>query len=219
MLRTSTGGHPGPGRGEGPGGRARACCPPPTCRTRCTLAVSGARGVHRRLHPPLVLMVWSITGTLRWRTRRIPPNAQSLRRPGTSSACKKMLVYFDPGRRLVLAVPDHRRADGDPLRRVNPRATLLHLERAQVRHATFLVGFLGMWVGMITIGVFFRGPGWNLFMPGLLGSAQGRSAGQHRLHTSSGSQRDGRHALRRHLRARLAGGIPGAFWQWKKDAR
>jgi hypothetical protein len=30
---------------------------------------------------------------------------------------------------------------------------------------TFLVGFLGLWVGMITIGVFFRGPGWNLFMP------------------------------------------------------
>jgi hypothetical protein len=31
--------------------------------------------------------------------------------------------------------------------------------------STFLVGFIGLWVGMIFIGVFLRGPGWNVFMP------------------------------------------------------
>ncbi|MCM2333442.1 MAG: hypothetical protein NDI82_05785, partial [Anaeromyxobacteraceae bacterium] len=31
--------------------------------------------------------------------------------------------------------------------------------------SVFLFGFLGLWLGMIFIGVFLRGPGWNLFMP------------------------------------------------------
>lgn len=31
--------------------------------------------------------------------------------------------------------------------------------------STFLFGFLGLWIIPIVIGVFFRGPGWNLFWP------------------------------------------------------
>jgi uncharacterized membrane protein len=31
--------------------------------------------------------------------------------------------------------------------------------------ATFLFGFIFLWVSLIITGVFFRGPGWNLFWP------------------------------------------------------
>jgi len=31
---------------------------------------------------------------------------------------------------------------------------------------TFLVGFIGLWVLMIVIGTFIRGPGWMWFWPG-----------------------------------------------------
>jgi len=102
---------------------------------------------------------------------------------------------------------------------VNPRGNGYYTwSERKFAIATFLVGFLGMWVGMITIGVFFRGPGWNLFMPWDYWTRT-RSF---RWSTSTCLTR----RIRSEMGAMLFGAIcvlgwlvaiPGAFWQWKKD--
>jgi len=40
------------------------------------------------------------------------------------------------------------------------------VEATQIRHRTFLFGFIILWVSMIFIGTFIRGPGWQWFWPG-----------------------------------------------------
>jgi uncharacterized membrane protein len=86
--------------------------------------------------------------------------------------------------------------------------------------STFLVGFIGMWVGMITIGVFFRGPGWNLFMPWDYWDP-------HKVVPLANIDLPYKLGIRSEMGAMLLGailvggwlvGIPGAIWQWKKDS-
>jgi hypothetical protein len=80
---------------------------------------------------------------------------------------QEMLVYFDPwiagvvlpsliivGLMVIPYVDINPNGNGYYTFRERPMAVL-----------TFLFGFLVQWVGFIIIGVFFRGPGWNLFWP------------------------------------------------------
>ena len=48
------------------------------------------------------------------------------------------------------------------------------IERAEVRYLMFQFGFLELWVTLIILGTFLRGPNWNFFGPfEVLGCAQG----------------------------------------------
>ncbi len=62
---------------------------------------------------------------------------------------------------------DHRRLDGHTLyRRESFGQWLLHLQAAQIRHLDVSASaFIGLWVVMIIIGTFIRGPGWMWFWP------------------------------------------------------
>jgi hypothetical protein len=80
---------------------------------------------------------------------------------------QEMLVYFDPWFAgvvlpsliivglMVLPYVD-----------VNPKGNGYYTVRERpFAIATFLFGFFFLWVSLIITGVFFRGPGWNLFWP------------------------------------------------------
>jgi len=80
---------------------------------------------------------------------------------------QELLVYFDPwiagvvipGLCIVglMAIP---------YLDINPKGNGYYtLKRRPFAIATFMFGFLGLWIIPIVIGVFFRGPGWNLFWP------------------------------------------------------
>src|SRR5438128_11200084 len=80
---------------------------------------------------------------------------------------QEMLVYFDPCNAGVL-MPSLIIVGlmVIPYVDINPKGNGYYTwSERKFAIATFLVGFLGMWVGMITIGVCFRGRGWNLCMP------------------------------------------------------
>jgi hypothetical protein len=80
---------------------------------------------------------------------------------------QEMLVYFDPWiAGVVLPSLIIVGLMAIPYVDVNPRGNGYYTWRERrFAISTFLVGFLGLWIGMIVIGVFLRGPGWNLFMP------------------------------------------------------
>jgi len=116
----------------------------------------------------LVLMVWSITVDAPMEEPANPtktPNPSKA--PWYFLGLQEMLVYFDPWIAGVL-LPTLIIVGlmVIPYIDINPRGNGYYTwTERKFAISTFLVGFLGMWVGMITIGVFFRGPGWNLFMP------------------------------------------------------
>ena len=116
----------------------------------------------------LVLLIWSITIDA-----PLEEQSNASRTPNPSKApwyflgLQEMLVYFDPwiagvmlpvliivGLMVIPYVDTNPKGNGYYTFRERPLAV-----------STFLVGFLGLWVGFIVIGVFFRGPGWNLFWP------------------------------------------------------
>jgi len=116
----------------------------------------------------LVLMVWSIGIDA-----PLEEPANPTKTPNPSKApwyflgLQEMLVYFDPWiAGVVLPVLIIVGLMVIPYVDVNPKGNGYYTwgER-KFAISTFLVGFLGLWVGMIVIGVFLRGPGWNLFMP------------------------------------------------------
>jgi hypothetical protein len=116
----------------------------------------------------LVLMIWSLGIDA-----PLEEPANPAKTPNPSKApwyflgLQEILVYFDPwiagvvlpgiiivGLMLI------------PYLDTNPRGNGYYTwSERKFAISTFLFGFVGLWVGMIVIGVFFRGPGWNLFMP------------------------------------------------------
>jgi len=80
---------------------------------------------------------------------------------------QEMLVYFDPwmagvvlpsliivGLMLI------------PYVDINPKGSGYYTFRERpFAMSVFCFGFLILWIFLITLGVFFRGPGWNFFMP------------------------------------------------------
>ena len=116
----------------------------------------------------LVLLVWSVV-----LDAPLEEMANASKTPNPSKApwyflgLQEMLVYFDPwiagvtlpiliivGLMVIPYVDPNPKGNGYYTFRERPLAV-----------STFLVGFLGLWVGFIVIGVFFRGPGWNLIWP------------------------------------------------------
>lgn len=80
---------------------------------------------------------------------------------------QEMLVYFDPWfAGVVLPTLIIIGLMAIPYVDVNPRGTGYYSFRERrFGILVFLFGFLVLWVALIILGVFFRGPGWNLFWP------------------------------------------------------
>ena len=116
----------------------------------------------------LVLLIWSITVDAPMEDPANPtktPNPSKA--PWYFLGLQEMLVYFDPwiagvilpsliivGLMVIPYVDINPRGNGYYTIKERPFAVF-----------NFLFGFLVLWCGMITIGVFFRGPGWNLYWP------------------------------------------------------
>src|SRR5580700_11943866 len=122
-----------------------------------------------------LLMVWSITLSA---PLEEPSNPNVTMNPAKAPwyflGLQEMLVYFDPWIAGVImptfiivglmVVPY---IDANPLGNG-------YYTYKQRRFAiwTFLFGFIGLWVLMIVIGTFIRGPGWMWFWPGVTWDAQ-----------------------------------------------
>ena len=117
----------------------------------------------------ILLMVWSLTLNA---PLEEPSNPNVTMNPAKAPwyflGLQEMLVYFDPwmaGVVMPTLIIVGLMVDSVH-RRESSRQRLLHLQAAQFSIWTFLVGFIGLWVLMIVIGTFIRGPGWMWFWPG-----------------------------------------------------
>src|SRR5918998_499396 len=80
---------------------------------------------------------------------------------------QEMLVYFDPWiAGVILPTLIIVGLMVIPYIDINPNGNGYYtFKERPLAIITYLFGFLGLWVGFIVIGVFFRGPGWNLYWP------------------------------------------------------
>src|ERR1700676_1874257 len=116
----------------------------------------------------IILMVWSITLNA---PLEEPANPNLTMNPAKAPwyflGLQEMLVYFDPWMAGVvfptviivglMAIPY---IDANPL----GNGYYTYRQR-KFAIWTFCTGFIGLWVAMITIGTFIRGPGWMWFWP------------------------------------------------------
>ncbi|HXZ79924.1 MAG TPA: hypothetical protein VEG30_08345 [Terriglobales bacterium] len=117
-----------------------------------------------------ILMVWSI-GLNAPLEEPANPNLtmNPAKAPWYFLGLQEMLVYFDPWIAGVvmptliiiglMAIPY---IDTNPL-----GAGYYTLKQRRFSIATFVFGFIILWVAMIIIGTFIRGPGWQWFWPGM----------------------------------------------------
>lgn len=117
----------------------------------------------------IILMVWSITMNA---PLEEPANPNLTMNPAKAPwyflGLQEMLVYFDPWMAGVvlptliivglMAIPY---IDANPL-----GAGYYTYKQRKWAILTFLFGFIGLWVSMVIIGTFIRGPGWIWFWPG-----------------------------------------------------
>ena len=117
----------------------------------------------------IVLVVWGIV-----LQAPLEQPASSTVAPNPSKApwyflgLQEMLVYFDPWMAGVRAAQhDHRRPDGDPLHRHQQgrQRLLTRYNDRKFAYITFQYGFVVLWVVLILLGTFLRGPNWNFFGP------------------------------------------------------
>jgi hypothetical protein len=116
----------------------------------------------------IFMTVWSITINAPTEEAANPnrtPNPSKA--PWYFLGLQEMLVYFDPWMAgVVLPSLIIVGLMVIPYIDVNPRGNGYYTyKERKFAIRTFLFGFLGLWVAMIIIGTFFRGPGWNLFWP------------------------------------------------------
>ncbi len=170
----------------------------------------------------LVLLVWSITVDAPMEEPANPtktPNPSKA--PWYFLGLQEMLVYFDPWiAGVVLPSLIIVGLMVIPYVDINPKGNGYYTwQERKFSIATFMVGFLGMWVGMITIGVFFRGPGWNLFMPWDFWDP-------HKVVPLVNIDLPYKLGFRSEMPAMVFGlvcvgvwlvGIPGAVWKWKQN--
>jgi hypothetical protein len=116
-----------------------------------------------------VLMVWSITLNA---PLEEPANPNLTMNPAKAPwyflGLQEMLVYFDPWiagvvmpTLIIIGLMVIPYVDANPLG--NGYYTF---RQRRIAILSFLFGFLGLWVIMIIIGTFIRGPGWMWFWPG-----------------------------------------------------
>ncbi|HSE49193.1 MAG TPA: hypothetical protein VLA96_08315 [Terriglobales bacterium] len=117
----------------------------------------------------IILMVWSITLNA---PLEEPANPNLTMNPAKAPwyflGLQEMLVYFDPWIAGVvmptliiiglMAIPY---IDTNPL-----GSGYYTIKQRKFAIGTFVFGFIVLWVSMIIIGTFIRGPGWQWFWPG-----------------------------------------------------
>ncbi len=116
----------------------------------------------------VILTVWSITINA-----PLEEPANPTQTPNPSKApwyflgLQEMLVYFDPWfAGVVLPSLIIVGLMVLPYIDINPKGNGYYtFKERPFAIATFLFGFIFLWVSLIITGVFFRGPGWNLFWP------------------------------------------------------
>jgi hypothetical protein len=116
----------------------------------------------------LALLIWSIVIDA-----PLEEPANPAKTPNPSKApwyflgLQEMLVYFDPWiAGVILPTLIIIGLMVIPYVDINPNGNGYYtFKERPLAVSTFLFGFLGLWVGFIIIGVFFRGPGWNLYWP------------------------------------------------------
>ncbi len=116
----------------------------------------------------ILLTVWSIMIDA-----PLEEPANPARTPNPSKApwyflgLQELLVYFDPWiAGVVLPTLIIVGLMAIPFIDPNPRGNGYYTFKERwFAISTFNFGFLVLWVAMIILGVFFRGPGWNLFWP------------------------------------------------------
>jgi uncharacterized membrane protein len=117
----------------------------------------------------IVLMVWSITLNA---PLEEPSNPNVTMNPAKAPwyflGLQEMLVYFDPWiagvvmpTLIIVGLMVVPYIDTNPL-----GSGYYTLRQRKFAIATFCFGFLLLWVAMILIGTFIRGPGWQWFWPG-----------------------------------------------------
>lgn len=116
----------------------------------------------------VLLMIWSLVVDA-----PLEEPANPSKTPNPSKApwyflgLQEMLVYFDPWLAGVI-IPGLLIAGLMvlPYVDVNPKGNGYYCyEERKFAVNTFLFGFLFLWIALIIIGVFLRGPGWNFFLP------------------------------------------------------
>ena len=115
-----------------------------------------------------VLVVWSILVDAPLEeiaNRSVTPNPSKA--PWYFLGLQEMLVYFDPW--IAGVVIPSLIIIGlmvIPYIDLNPKGDGYYtFTERKFAVSMFLFGFVFLWVGLIIVGVFFRGPGWNLFWP------------------------------------------------------
>jgi hypothetical protein len=117
----------------------------------------------------IILMVWSITLNA---PLEEPSNPNVTMNPAKAPwyflGLQEMLVYFDPWiagvvmpTLIIVGLIIIPYIDTNPL-----GAGYYTIKQRKFALATFGFGFLLLWVSMIIIGTFIRGPGWQWFWPG-----------------------------------------------------
>jgi hypothetical protein len=115
-----------------------------------------------------ILTVWSITLNAPLEAPANPsltPNPSKA--PWYFLGLQEILVYFDPWIAGV-TIPTLIIVGlcAIPYIDINPRGNGYYtFKERRFAILTFCFGFLVLWVSLIVLGTFFRGPGWNLFMP------------------------------------------------------
>jgi uncharacterized membrane protein len=116
-----------------------------------------------------ILMVWSITMSA---PLEEPANPNLTMNPAKAPwyflGLQEMLVYFDPWiagvvmpTLIIIGLMVIPYIDTNPL-----GSGYFTIKQRKFSIATFCFGFLILWVSMIIIGTFIRGPGWQWFWPG-----------------------------------------------------
>lgn len=116
----------------------------------------------------VVLILWSVVIDA-----PLEEPANPTRTPNPSKApwyflgLQEMLVYFDPWHAgVVLPTLIIVGLMMIPFIDINPKGNGYYtFKDRKYEILTFFLGFHVLWVSMIIIGTFFRGPGWNLFWP------------------------------------------------------
>jgi hypothetical protein len=115
-----------------------------------------------------ILMVWSITLNA---PLEEPANPNLTMNPAKAPwyflGLQEMLVYFDPWiAGVVMPTVIIIGLMAIPYIDVNPLGNGYYTyKQRRLAIWAFLIGFLGLWVAMIIIGTFIRGPGWMWFWP------------------------------------------------------
>jgi uncharacterized membrane protein len=116
-----------------------------------------------------ILMIWSITMSA---PLEEPANPNLTMNPAKAPwyflGLQEMLVYFDPWiagvvmpTLIIIGLMVIPYIDTNPL-----GSGYYTIKQRKFSIATFCFGFLILWVSMIIIGTFIRGPGWQWFWPG-----------------------------------------------------